>query len=346
MLDFTENLSSLGFECGLSENEKELLFLRARANDLTVCGCGHAAFLCKLANSLREGIGLPKQLEDIDLPRSNVSKKGKYLTVGVLGGGHIGKQLVQVLLENTGLKPSQINISSRRPENLEDFVKSGITCYFDNRRLAFWADVLFLCCLPSHLPNVCAELQYHLPKHCLVYTFLSAVPVKRLAQLLGHSFILKPQYEFVACDSVNLWLSQGSVAVALKDPEVIDASCPIAMRGGLCLDTKWLIGLLYSLLNMYTVASVGSTKALELINQLFQLKGPGTAEFTINSFVHSSYVSTLTPDESFPWINITEAQCKETPLLYFISKNKVMLDCVSAVYKSVMMGPGKNETGK
>uniref|UniRef100_A0A3P8XR72 NADP-dependent oxidoreductase domain-containing protein 1 n=1 Tax=Esox lucius TaxID=8010 RepID=A0A3P8XR72_ESOLU len=325
MLDFTENLSSLGFECGLSENEKELLFLRARANDLTVCGCGHAAFLCKLANSLREGIGLPKQLEDIDLPRSNVSKKGKYLTVGVLGGGHIGKQLVQVLLENTGLKPSQINISSRRPENLEDFVKSGITCYFDNRRLAFWADVLFLCCLPSHLPNVCAELQYHLPKHCLVYTFLSAVPVKRLAQLLGHSFILKPQYEFVACDSVNLGRSLLVLTLEIFSLQNVNCRC---------------------LLNMYTVASVGSTKALELINQLFQLKGPGTAEFTINSFVHSSYVSTLTPDESFPWINITEAQCKETPLLYFISKNKVMLDCVSAVYKSVMMGPGKNETGK
>lgn len=53
MLDFTVNLNSLGFECGLSENEKEFIFLRARANGLTVCGCVHAAFLCKLAYSLR-----------------------------------------------------------------------------------------------------------------------------------------------------------------------------------------------------------------------------------------------------------------------------------------------------
>ncbi|KAJ7988629.1 hypothetical protein DPEC_G00311200 [Dallia pectoralis] len=347
MWDFTENLNTFGFECGLSEYEKELLYLRARANGLALCGCGHAAFLCKLANSLRGDIGLPKQIEDIDLQTSNVSKKGKSLTVGVLGGGHIGKQLVQVL-ENTGLKPSQINVSSRRPEHLEEFVKSGITCYFDNRRLASWADVLFLCCLPSHLSKVAAELQSHLPMHCLVYSFLSAVPVKRLAQLLGHSFILKPQYNFVPCDSANMWLFQGHVAVTLKDPDVIAASCPLANRGGLSLDTKWLIGLLYSLLNMCTAANVGSPEAIALINQLFQLKGPGAVVFTPNSFVNSSHASTLTPDESFPWINIIDSQCKETPLSCFISRSKVVLDCVSAVYTSVMVGPmkGKNETGQ
>ncbi|XP_038865438.1 NADP-dependent oxidoreductase domain-containing protein 1 isoform X2 [Salvelinus namaycush] len=279
---------------------------------------------------------------------SNVSKKGKGLTVGVLGGGHIGKQLVQVLLEKNGLKPSQINISSRRPETLEEFVKRGIMCYFDNQRLVAWADVLFLCCLPSHLPKVCAELQFHLPKHCLVYSFLSAVPLNRLAQLLGHSFILKPQYEFVACDSVNMWLFRGHVTAALKDPEVIDASCPLAMRGGLCLDPKWLFGLLYSLLNMCTAANVGSTEALGLINELFQLKGPGTVAFILNNFVNSSYASSLTPDESFPWINLVDVQSKETPLSCFISRNNSMQGCLSALYNSVMVDPlkGKKETGK
>ncbi|XP_014039305.1 NADP-dependent oxidoreductase domain-containing protein 1 isoform X1 [Salmo salar] len=347
-MDFTVNLNSLGFECGLSEYEKEFIFLRARATGLTVCGCVHAAFLCKLAYSL--SIGLPRQIEDIDmvLLPSNVSKKGKGLTVGVLGGGHIGKQLVQVLLEKNGLKPSQINISSRRPETLEEFVKRGIMCYFDNQRLVAWADVLFLCCLPSHLPKVCAELQSHIPKHCLVYSFLSAVPLNRLAQLLGHSFILKPQYEFVACDSVNMWLSRGHVTVALKDPKVIDASCPLAMRGGLCLDPKWLFGLLYSLLNMCTAANVGSTEALGLINELFQLKGPGTVAFILNNFVNSSYASSLTPDESFPWINLVDVQAKETPLSCFISRNNSMQGCLSALYNSVMVDPlkGKKETGK
>ncbi|KAL0969107.1 hypothetical protein UPYG_G00222690 [Umbra pygmaea] len=310
MLDFTVNLNTLDFDCGLSENEKELLFLRARANGLTLSGCGHASYLCKLANSLRECADLTGQTKDRDSRSliTNGSKKVKCLTVGVLGGGHIGKQMVQVLLENTGLKPSQINISSKRPETLEEFLKGGIMCYFDNRRLVAWADVLFLCCLPSHLPKVCSELQSHLPKHCLVYSFLSAVSVKRLAKLLDHNFILKPQYEFVACDSVNIWLSQSPVTVALKDPEIIDASCPLSMGGGLCLDTKWMIGLLYSLLNMCTAVNVGSTEALRLINELFQLNGPGTVEFNLNHFVNSAYASTLTPDESFPWINLVDAQ--------------------------------------
>lgn len=61
----------------------------------------------------------------------------------------------------------------------EDCVPTGVECFFDNRRLAVWADVLFLCCLPSHLPRVCSDLKSHLSKCCLVYSFPSAVPVTR-----------------------------------------------------------------------------------------------------------------------------------------------------------------------
>lgn len=61
----------------------------------------------------------------------------------------------------------------------EDCVPTGVECFFDNRRLAVWADVLFLCCLPSHLPRVCSDLKSHLSRCCLVYSFPSAVPVTR-----------------------------------------------------------------------------------------------------------------------------------------------------------------------
>lgn len=52
-MDLTINLNTLSFESGLSEHEKESTFLRSRAAGLTVCGCGHAAFLCSLAASVR-----------------------------------------------------------------------------------------------------------------------------------------------------------------------------------------------------------------------------------------------------------------------------------------------------
>lgn len=141
-----------------------------------------------------------------------------------------------------------------------EFVHTEVECFFDNRRLAAWADVLFLCCLPSQIPKVCVDLRSHLAKHCLVYSFTSAIPVTRyshihthiglviswgvgsmnhfllnyclrLAKLLGHDYILRPKYDVVSCDTVDVWLSCSHVAAALADPLLIEASCPLTMKG-------------------------------------------------------------------------------------------------------------------
>lgn len=44
------------------------------------------------------------------------SGEDRELCVGILGMGHLGKQLLQTLLQKTSIKPSQIKISTRRPE--------------------------------------------------------------------------------------------------------------------------------------------------------------------------------------------------------------------------------------
>ncbi|KAI4804268.1 hypothetical protein KUCAC02_025902 [Chaenocephalus aceratus] len=191
--DLLADVRSFSFENPLTEEEKELLYLRARSAGLTFCGCAHASFLCKLVHSLRCLIKSRRANRD-----SSVAGEDSDLCVGIIGMGHMGRQLLTSLLEKSGIKPSQIKISSRTPDSAVEFIQKGVECLFDNRRLAAWADVLFLCSLPSHLPKVCADLHSHLSKSCLVYSFTSAVPVNRLAQLLGHDFILKPQYDFVA----------------------------------------------------------------------------------------------------------------------------------------------------
>ncbi|KAM6961229.1 NADP-dependent oxidoreductase domain-containing protein 1 [Aplochiton taeniatus] len=291
MLDFTVNLNTLGFECELSQEEKEFLYLRARSAGLTFCGCGHAANFSKLAQSLRENI----QRQSAEKYSSSAKDMGLF--VGVLGGGHLGKQLVQVLLDTAGIKPSNINVSTRRPERLEEFSQKGVACYFDNRRLASLADILFLCCLPSDLTKVCADLHSHLPKNCLVYSFVSAVPVNRLAQLLGHSFILRPQYDFVTGDSADMWHTLTHVTVSLEDPALIEASCPFSMKGGLSLGERWVSAVLYCLLNLCSSAHTAFTDTLTLINELLQLKPTHPGELTALSFVHSSYASSLAADE-------------------------------------------------
>ncbi|XP_067471256.1 NADP-dependent oxidoreductase domain-containing protein 1 isoform X1 [Thunnus thynnus] len=331
MVDLTANLSSLSFETGLTEDEKNLLYLRPRSAGLTVCGCAHASFLCGLVQSLR---GIIKS-HTTNRDSLALGEDSSDLCLGILGMGHMGKQLLHTLLEKTGVKPSHIKISTRRPESAAAFVQTDVECFFDNRRLAAWADVLFLCCLPSHLPKVCADLHSHLSKHCLVYSFTSAVPVTRLAQLLGHDFIVKPQYVFVDCDTADVWLSCACLTAALKDPLLTEASCPLTMKGGISLGLNWVCAVLYSLLNICTSASLGSNDALSVIKRIFA-KWPQTVELNAQSFISTSYASSLLEDEPFPWISLTDAQTRETPLLRFLSSSKPMQQCISAVYKSIL----------
>ncbi|KAM9842956.1 NADP-dependent oxidoreductase domain-containing protein 1 [Aulostomus maculatus] len=314
MEDFVGSLSSFSFEGSLTEDERKFLYLRARSARLTFCGCAHAAFLCKLVNALRGAI------------KSN----GEDLSLGILGMGHMGKQLLLVLLEQTGVKPSQIQISTRRPESAVAFLPAGVECFSDNGRLAARSDVLFLCCLPSHLLKVCADLRAHLPKHCLVYSFTSAVPVTRLARLLGHDFILKPQCDLTADD----WPSCTRVTTALKDSELIEASCPLRTKGDISLGVKWGCAVLYSLLNICTSAGLGSSDALSMIASIFKEKWPQEPELNTQSFITSSQASSLPPNEPFPWISLTDAQTKETPLLHFLSGSESLQRCISAAYKS------------
>ncbi|XP_022606977.1 NADP-dependent oxidoreductase domain-containing protein 1 [Seriola dumerili] len=339
MVDVAADLSSFSFETGLTEDEKKLLYLRARAAGLTFCGCAHALYLCKLVHSLRCIITSPAAQTD-----SVTSGEDSDLCVGILGLGHMGKQLLLSLLEMTSIKPSHIKVSTRRPESAAEFVQIGVECFFDNRRLAAWADILFLCSLPSHLPKVCADLHSHLSKHCLVYSFTSAVPVTRLAELLGHNFILKPQYGFVGVDTADVWLSCTDLSMALKDPLLIEASCPLTMSGAITLSLNWVCAVLYSLLNICTSASLPSSNALSLINSLFKEKWTHTVQLNAQSFISSSFASSLRGEESFPWISLTDAQTKETPLLRFLSSNKSMQQCISVAYKSLLGTPVSLDT--
>ncbi|KAM8913237.1 NADP-dependent oxidoreductase domain-containing protein 1 [Spinachia spinachia] len=323
MMDVSADLISCSFEAELTEEEKEFTFLRTRAPGLTFCGCAHAAFLCKLVHSL-------------NLPADggwSASGGDGDLRVGILGMGQMGKQLLHTLLDKSGIKPSHIKVSSRRPESAVEFTRAGVECFFDNRRLAAWADVLFLCCLPSHLLKVCAHLRAHLSTRSLVYSFPTGVPVSRLAQLLGHDFILKPQYDFIARDAADVWLSCTRLTKDLRDPLLIEASCPLTTSGGISVGLTWVSAVLYSLLNICTSRGLDSSDALSLINAVLKEKCANAVELDARNFIGAAPLRT---DEPFPWISLTDVQTKETPLLRFLSSSRPTQQCLSAAYKSLL----------
>uniref|UniRef100_A0A8D2LMW9 NADP-dependent oxidoreductase domain-containing protein 1 n=1 Tax=Varanus komodoensis TaxID=61221 RepID=A0A8D2LMW9_VARKO len=205
-------------EYGAGTNER-LLYLRCRAKGLAVTACAHALFFCKvLQNDNSFFVSLFRQEEE-------------QLKIGIIGGGHIGKQLARVLLQLSDIPGKNIQISTRQPETLLEFQMLGIDCYYNNRQLVGWADVVFLCCLPSHLLHICSEVQDALRNCSIIYSLLTAIPLPRLKQLLSCNFILRPQYKFMESGSFSIWEANRTVVEALKDPDVIQATCPCSPKG-------------------------------------------------------------------------------------------------------------------
>ncbi|TNN56908.1 NADP-dependent oxidoreductase domain-containing protein 1 [Liparis tanakae] len=266
MADISGDLGSFSFEAELTEEEEGLLHLRARSAGLTFCGCAHAAFLCKLVQSLSERGGRGWRAHPVE-----------------------GWEDEQVR--------GQDDVTTCEGTEALEAIKKGVECFFDNGRLAAWADLLFLCCLPSDLHKVCADLHSRLSKHCLVYSFTSGVPVTRLARLLGHDFILKPQYDFIACGNADVWLTCTHLTTALADPSLIEASCPLTTRGGISVGLNWVSAVLYSLLNICTSAGLGSSDALSLINTVLKEESPHAVQLDELSFISASQEASMCTEE-------------------------------------------------
>ncbi|MXQ96632.1 hypothetical protein E5288_WYG022005 [Bos mutus] len=189
------------------------------------------------------------------------------LKVGIIGGGHLGKQLAHMLLQFIPIPAENLRISTRRPETLDEFKKLGIQCFYQNASLVGWANVVFLCCLPSQLPNICVEIQTRLGKDCIVYSFVSAIPVSRLKLLLNHTNILRPQYQ-CAEDLAHIW-GANEITAALQDPVILQATCPYSPAGGISLNIKWLEGMFYALLNFCTAKDMPHPQVLQHLSELF-----------------------------------------------------------------------------
>nr|XP_058148962.1 NADP-dependent oxidoreductase domain-containing protein 1 isoform X2 [Dasypus novemcinctus] len=310
-MDMLKDLESLQFEYGVPEESRTWLFLQGRFRGLMIKACAHATFFCKLFYVLRQSL-YENQTSASLSPGSSFSATpaSEPLKVGIIGGGHLGKQLAQVLLRFVPLPAESLRISTRRPEALDEFQKVGVQCFYHNTSLVKWADVIFLCCLPSQLPNICLEIQTSLKKTCTVFSFIAAVPIARLKLLLNHTNILRPQYQ-CANDFVNIWGTDKEITAALRDPAILQATCPYSPAGGITLNIKLLEGIFYAALNICTEKSMYHSHALQVLSELFlseHFKDCGIdkascPKFQLTDFVSKAYAKNLSQKRRYQKLN-------------------------------------------
>ncbi|XP_072284519.1 NADP-dependent oxidoreductase domain-containing protein 1 isoform X2 [Pyxicephalus adspersus] len=213
-MEITAGLRSLQFESGVAVQHQDLVKLRRRGGNLAAHACAHSVFFCQLLLQTR------KALQAIP----HITWQGFH--VGVIGAGHLGKQLVHCLLDLTDLRADDISVSTRRPETLRELRDRGVRCFYDNVKLVRGAHMVFLCCLPSQLPAVCAEIRGQLSEGCVVYSLVSAVPLSRLMGLLSHSNVIRPEYKCDPRDDQPMCHQHNSLTERLKDGPLVRATIP------------------------------------------------------------------------------------------------------------------------
>ncbi|XP_038401341.1 NADP-dependent oxidoreductase domain-containing protein 1 isoform X1 [Canis lupus familiaris] len=336
-MNMLEDLESLQFEYGIQEEDHSWLYLQGRFRGLMIKACAHATFFCKLLCNLRESLH-EKQTSRCVLTGLLAAIPNDELKVGIIGGGNLGKQLARVLLQLVPIPAENLRISTRRPEVLDEFQKLGIQCFYHNPYLVDWANVLFLCCLPSQLPNICLEIQTHLEKGCIVYSFVAAVPIARLKLLLNHTNILRPQYQCV--ENVNIWGAGKDITAALQDPVILQATCPYSAAGGIILNIKWLEGVFHAALNICTAKDMPHLQVLQLLNELFlsvhfedcEKDEASCPKFQLQDFVDQVYTKNLPQRRPFPWFDLTAVQLKETSFTQHFSTSTAFRDHLTYLY--------------
>ncbi|XP_074145995.1 NADP-dependent oxidoreductase domain-containing protein 1 [Sminthopsis crassicaudata] len=340
--DLMDNLPSLKFEQGLQEEEIPWLFLQSRSRGLIIQACSHAAFFCRLLWVLRKMeestfVSMFPLEEEEEDPYKKTSKK--ELRVGIIGGGRLGKQLALVLLQRAFIPPQNLHISTRRPEILNDLQKMGIQCFYHNCFLVEWANLIFLCCLPSQLTHICMEINPRLDKSCIVYSLVTAVPLPRLKQLLCHTSILHPQYQ-CAENYVDIWGSNEDISSALQDPDIVHATSPYSPDGGVTVSIKWLEAVFYAALNTCTLKKIPYPQVLEILTNLCLSIHPQTCgedksncpRFIVTDFVNQAFAKTLNPSNVFPWFDLITVQLKETPFSQHLRKTVTLQEHLTVLY--------------
>ncbi|XP_038624421.1 NADP-dependent oxidoreductase domain-containing protein 1 isoform X2 [Tachyglossus aculeatus] len=335
-----ENLQSLQFEKGIREEERPLLFLLGRFRGLMLQACAHAVFFCKFLSALRQTPGNgPVSLLPSQEACSKETPLREPLKVGIIGGGHLGKQLAKVMLQTACIPAWSIQVSTRRPETLRDLQNLGIVCFYGNCQLVDWADVVFLCCLPSQLPHICLEIHSRLRESSIVYSLVTAVSLSRLKQLLSHPTILRPQYQ-CAGKCVDVWGAKKKITAALQDPAIVKATCPFSPGGGITINIKWLEAVFYAALNTCTSQGMPHPQALELLNNLClpelllpcQENKIDCPQFQVTHFVNKSFAQSMTSKDTFPWFNLTMVQLKETPFSQHLTACAALRDHLATLY--------------
>ncbi|XP_042565727.1 NADP-dependent oxidoreductase domain-containing protein 1-like [Clupea harengus] len=127
---------------------------------------------------------------------------------------------------------------------------------------------------------------------------------------------------------------------ALKNVELIAASCPLSMSRGVRIGDEWLPAVLYSLLNM-CCSVLPLEGALELLNQLLRLQSDSA--LSVHHLISHSCASSQSPLRPLLWISLADVQSRDTPLSWHLSRSPALRERLSTLYFTTLTPGGSKD---
>ena len=170
------------------ENPANILKNLSFGGELTIHGQYLDAYLALKA--IHEVIGMHVLFLTRCVRRSMMLRGSKRnFKVGIIGCGQIGSYSVNKLLK-AGVSPSQISISTRRPE--EGYAKQllknwgeGLVIDQDNAKLAKSSRLLFICCTPSQLSQVTSSIRNQVKASTVVVCCVIGYTAKKVQKMIN-----------------------------------------------------------------------------------------------------------------------------------------------------------------
>ncbi|XP_063804307.1 NADP-dependent oxidoreductase domain-containing protein 1 [Pseudophryne corroboree] len=337
-MDLTAGLSSLlHVDSEIGARYKHLLKLRSRRRTLMIHACAHSVFFYKLLLCARQQLQMDPLIAS-SLPQGSLSKS---IPVGIIGGGQLGKQLVKCLIGLKEIEPQHVCVSTRRPETLREIHNLGVRCLYDNKWLVRWAQVVYLCVLPSQLPAVCAEISGHLREPCVVYSLVSTVPLPRLKALLSHSSVVRPEYRSEGGVEGLQWEKRCTITEALRDEYFVKATTPGELQcgGGVYTVSSLMDAALYAFLNVCTSQALPQRQALRALNGLIQRLVPPGDQHQWAPLTADCFVSSQAEDSPFPRFDLCCVQMEGSPLRRHIEGSPQLREQLVKLYRGLFCHP-------
>ena len=104
--------------------------------------------------------------------------------LGFIGAGNMGEALVKGLIASKAAKPSQILVSARRPERVQELVRLYGVRGASNAEVARESDVLVLAVKPQILDRVLREISPDVTREKLIVSVAAGVPIAAIERRL------------------------------------------------------------------------------------------------------------------------------------------------------------------